>query len=89
MGKPGVMSAVASCCLVGNRDDLMAIIPESYAHSIKNPHIIHMTSTYRNYMGKIVYRYLCCQSYTDEKATIARAAVTCKNCLKILSEEES
>ena len=65
-----------------------------YAHSIKNPHIIHLRRKYRKdeYVPPIFkdeysfYRYLCCGSYTPEKATDDSSKVTCKTCLKMLSE---
>lgn len=57
-----------------------------YAHSIKNPHIIHMKREYTKdeyyWPRDQKYRYLCCNCYTPEKATDDPGKVTCKNCLK-------
>ncbi len=60
-----------------------------YAHSIKNPHIIHKQIK-NDYIPRLFgdYRYLCCGSYTPEKATVDDSKVTCKNCLKMLSEKK-
>lgn len=68
-----------------------------YAHSIKNPHTIHFRRKYRKdeYIPPVlrgeylIYTYLCCGSYTPEKATDDPLKVTCKNCLKILSEMDA
>lgn len=64
-----------------------------YAHSIKNPHIIHFRREWHedeyHFKDDDVYRYLCCNCYTPEKATDESSKVTCKNCLKILSEMET
>lgn len=58
-----------------------------YAHSIKNPHIIHFRMVRRKedlWISK--YRYLCCGSYTQSKGTPEPKKVTCQNCLRIMKE---
>lgn len=60
-----------------------------YAHSIKNPHVIHFRREWRDdeyHLKHNVYRYLCCNCYTPEKATEDPSEVTCKNCLKMLDD---
>jgi len=60
-----------------------------YAHSIKNPHVIHFQWEWRDdeyHLKRDVYRYLCCNCYTPEKATDDSSKVTCKNCLKMLDD---
>ena len=68
---------------------------QMYAHSVKNPHIIHMRRKYEDseyrwapeeYGEFHQYRYLCCGSYTPEKATDNKEEVTCKNCIKLMDE---
>ena len=51
---------------------------------IKNPHIIHFVRKRKEgfYEGK--YAYICCGSYTKEKATRIKSKVTCKNCMREL-----
>jgi hypothetical protein len=63
-----------------------------YAHSIKNPHIIHFQRNYHVGEYRLKgrhHRYLCCGSYTPSKATTDASKVTCKNCLKELAEQEA
>jgi hypothetical protein len=50
-----------------------------YAHSIKNPHIIH-------YVNRSKDRYLCIGacSITKSKMTRETKEVTCKNCIRKL-----
>ena len=50
-----------------------------YAHSIKNPHIIHYIKN---------RRYLCitCVNTTPTKSTKDKNKVTCKNCLSELNK---
>lgn len=60
-----------------------------YAHSIKNPQIIHFRREWRDdeyHFKDDVYRYICSFYYTAEKATEDTSEVTCKTCLKMLDE---
>lgn len=61
-----------------------------YAHSIKNPHIIHYQRKYRVGEYRLKgdhHRYLCCNCYTPSKATTDTDKVTCKNCLRELANQ--
>jgi len=54
--------------------------------SIKNSHIIHLMERIAeedDYLNQ-KWKYICCMSYTKEKATIIKKKVTCKNCLRLL-----
>ena len=57
-----------------------------YAHSVKNPQTIHLRREYREgeYHLDIwgTHRYLCCNSYTEAKATDDPLKATCLNCLR-------
>ena len=55
-----------------------------YAHSVKNPKIIHMIIRRKNR-----WKYLCIGAcaITKIKTTKDQFEVTCKNCLKILRGE--
>lgn len=61
-----------------------------FAHSIKNPHIIHfkVEASY-GWLHDRSYKYLCCSSYTYSKATTDKSKVTCKNCLRDLAKREA
>lgn len=61
-----------------------------FGHSIKNPQTIHMRREYEEneyrWPGR-KYRYVCCGSYTPQKATDDWAAVTCINCLRQMGKD--
>lgn len=59
-----------------------------YAHSVKNPNIIHFKKTVRRWLHDDEYHYLCCDSYTPSKATTDLSKVTCQNCLRLLANRE-
>lgn len=64
----------------------------SYAHSIKNPHIIHMVEKLKDNESTYLdnrYRYLCNQAVgpTPSKSTTDPSKVTCKNCLREMSRK--
>ena len=56
-----------------------------YAHSIKNPHIIHAVEK-QDYFIWNEYGYICCGCFTPEKVATKPSEVTCKNCLRLMGE---
>lgn len=61
---------------------------KQYGHTIRNPHILHWTTTYGGSEPHTTV-YICIKacSITPEKVADTIEAVTCKKCIQLLKKE--